>query len=93
VMYLPSIHYKTCQNRIMLVESLRFQDVQTGLCKAQNPNATAVEISIAQAASEQPQRISAIPATVTGAIANAATRARCARVIGHPRASSRSVGL
>jgi hypothetical protein len=42
---------------------------------------TAVAISIVHAASEQPHRIRAIPATVTGAMAAAATPARCRRVI------------
>jgi hypothetical protein len=45
----------------------------------------AVTSSNAQPAVEQPHRISAIPAMVTGTIPTAHARARCARVIAHRR--------
>src|SRR5437879_890678 len=48
----------------------------------------AVKISIVHAACEQPHRIKAIPATVTGATAAAATPARCGRVTLHRREKS-----
>ena len=46
------------------------------LDRTQSENTTAVAISIAQAASEQPRRIKAIPTAVAGAMAAAATPAR-----------------
>ena len=45
-----------------------------------NEKIMAVAISIVHAACEQPHLMSAIPATVTGAMAAAATTARCRRV-------------
>jgi hypothetical protein len=48
-----------------------------------NEKIMAAAISIAHAASEQPHRMRATPATVAGAIARAATPARCWRVTLH----------
>ncbi len=48
-----------------------------------SPNTAAVAISIAHAAWEHPHLMSASPATVSGAMAAAATAARCRRFIWH----------
>jgi hypothetical protein len=53
--------------------------------KTHNPNTVAVTISMAHAAVAQLHLIKTTPATVTGAIAAAATPARCRRVTLHRR--------
>jgi hypothetical protein len=63
------------------------------LDRTQTENTMAVAISMTQAAAPQLHLIKTTPAIVTGAMAAAATRARCALVIVHLRASSRSIGL
>jgi len=50
------------------------------LATIHNEKMMAAAISIAHAACEQPHRMRAIPATVAGAMAAAATPARCRRV-------------
>ena len=53
------------------------------LATIHNEKMMAAAISIVHAACEQPHRIRAIPATVAGAMAAAATPARCRRVTLH----------